>query len=135
MFEDYTLHHVGLVFSSFEEADLFMTTLGLQEDYRGFVAPWSCWCIFTRSGSGSVIELVVPEGGSLARFNRGSGGIHHFAFLVRSLAEITRWAEAQGLRMIEPEPIKGAGDFWCNFLSPASGRGIQIEFVEPFTTE
>jgi methylmalonyl-CoA/ethylmalonyl-CoA epimerase len=36
------------------------------------------------------------------------------------------------MRMVEPKAIKGAGDFWCNFLSPASTRGVQIEFVEPF---
>lgn len=133
MFEQYKIHHVGIVSADFEEADRLMATLGLREDYRGFVEPWSCWCIFATPGAGgTAIELVVPQGGPLVRFNKGAGGVHHFAFEVPSLVEATRWVEAQGMRMIEPEPVKGAGNFWCNFLSPASTRGVQIELVEPF---
>jgi methylmalonyl-CoA/ethylmalonyl-CoA epimerase len=109
-----------------------MKTMGFREDYRGFVEPWSCWCIFTRAATDSVIEIVVPEGGPLAKFNKGLGGVHHFAFEVDDIAKATHWAEQQGMRMVEPKAIKGAGDFWCNFLSPASTRGVQIEFVEPF---
>jgi methylmalonyl-CoA/ethylmalonyl-CoA epimerase len=130
MFDRYKLHHVGVVSSSFQEAEGLMATLGLREEYRGFVATWSCWCIFTQPASGTSIELVVPEGGAIARFNKGLGGVHHFALEVESLAEATRWAAERGMRMIEPQPVKGAGNFWCNFLSPASTRGVQIEFVE-----
>lgn len=134
MFADYKLHHVGIVSPSFEEAELLMATLGLREDYRGFVEPWSCWCIFTTPGTGAAIELVVAEGGPLVRFNKGGGGVHHFAFEVEDIAAETARVEARGLRMIEPKAIKGAGDFWCNFFSPASTRGVQIELVEPFRT-
>jgi len=130
MFETYKLHHVGIVLPSFEEAQSFMTLMGLKEDFRGFVEHWSAWCIFTRASAGATIELVVPEGGKLVRFNRGLAGVHHFAFEVENIADAERWSEQQGMRMIEPKAIKGAGDFLCNFLSPASTRGIQIEFVE-----
>ena len=132
MFDQYRLHHVGVVFPDLEEADAFMAAMGLRESYRGFVEQWSCWCIFTIPASGAAIELVVPEGGPLAKFNKGAGGVHHFAYEVDDIAEVTRWAEARGMRMIEPQAIKGAGDFWCNFLSPASTRGINVEFVQPF---
>jgi len=133
MFNKYKIHHVGIVAPDFEDADALMATMGLVEDYRGFVEPWQCWCIFATPGDGgTAVELVVPTGGPLQRFNKGGGGVHHFAFEVDSIAEVTRWAESQGMRMLEPEPIKGAGDFRCNFLTPASTRGVQIEFVEPF---
>lgn len=132
MFENYLLHHVGIVAHGFDEAELLMETLELQEDYRGFVELWSCWCIFTKPGAGAAIELVVPEGGPLAKFNKGLSGVHHYAYQVDSIVETMRWAEGKGLRMISDKPVKGAGDFWCNFLSPASARGVQIEFVEPF---
>ncbi len=132
MFADYLLHHVGVVFPSIEDAELHIADFGLIEDYRGFVPQWSCWCIFTIPRSGAAIELVVPEGGPLERFNKGAGGVHHFAYEVESLAETTAWLLTKGMTMIEPEPIKGAGNFLCNFLTPASGRGIQIEFIERF---
>lgn len=44
----------------------------------------------------------------------------------------TRWCEENDLQLLEPEPIKGAGDFWCNFIHPIATRGIQIELVQPF---
>ncbi len=34
------------------------------------------------------------------------------------------------MKLLEPEPVKGAGPFLCNFLSPIYTRGITIEFVE-----
>jgi catechol 2,3-dioxygenase-like lactoylglutathione lyase family enzyme len=130
-FSRYTLHHIGIVLPDLEDAAFFMETMGLEEDYRGYVEPWSCWCIFTRGASGAAIELVTPEGGPLARFNKGAGGVHHFALEVPSFDEVNAWCATQGLTMLEPEPIKGAGNFLCNFLNPVSTRGVQIEFVQP----
>lgn len=133
MFSQYRLHHVGMISPSLDEAERFMQTFELEEDYRGFVDPWHCWCIFTKAANGGTpIELVVATDGPLLRFNKGAGGVHHFAFEVPDIRAATAWVESQEMRMIEPEPIKGAGDFWCNFLSPASTRGIQVELVQPF---
>ena len=132
MFENYKLHHVGVIYPTLEAAETFMASLGIVEHYRGYVEPWQCWCIFTIPGDGgTAIELVVATGGPLLRFNKGAGGVHHFAFEVSDIQAETAWIEAQGMRMIEPEAIKGAGNFLCNFLSPASTRGIQVELVQP----
>jgi len=38
---------------------------------------------------------------------------------------------ARDVRMLEPEPVRGAGDFLCNFVHPVSTRGIIIEYVQP----
>ena len=113
MFERYRLHHVGIVMPDLMEAERFMETMGLKEDYRGYVAPWHCWCVFTTPrDDGTALELVVADGGPLLRFNKGAGGVHHFAFEVPDIREASAWAEDQGMRMIEAEPVKGAGDFW-----------------------
>jgi methylmalonyl-CoA/ethylmalonyl-CoA epimerase len=133
MFERYRLHHVGIICHDIEEADRFMETMGLQEDYRGFVDPWHCLCIFTTPGDGgTAVELVVAVEGPLLHFNRGAGGVHHMAFEVPDIRKAMHWVKSQGMSMIKPDPIKGAGDFLCNFLSPASTRGVQVELVEPF---
>ena len=34
------------------------------------------------------------------------------------------------MKMVEDEPIKGAGNFLCNFLSPIYTRGLTVEFVQ-----
>jgi catechol 2,3-dioxygenase-like lactoylglutathione lyase family enzyme len=124
------LHHVGIVMPSEEDVQTLMAVLGMQEDYRGFVPQWSALCIFAKAERGSLVEFVVPKGGPLERFNKGAGGVHHIAFEVADLTETMRAYEAQGIKFLEPAPIKGAGPFLCNFLSPIYTRGTLVEFVE-----
>jgi methylmalonyl-CoA/ethylmalonyl-CoA epimerase len=131
MFGHYVLHHVGIVFPAMVDADEFIALMGLEEDYRGRVAQWDCLCIFTKPASGAAIELVIPESGALRRFNKGAGGVHHYAYAVADIEIASRDCEARGMTMLLPAPIKGAGDFLCNFINPMSLRGIQIELVQP----
>jgi catechol 2,3-dioxygenase-like lactoylglutathione lyase family enzyme len=125
-----SLHHVGIVSPSEAEAEAFMTMMGLVEDYRGYVPQWSALCIFTRPNGATPIEFVVPDGGPLMRFNKGAGGLHHIALQVPDLESLANRLQAEGMRLLEPEHVKGAGNFLCNFLSPVFTRGIQVEFVQ-----
>jgi len=135
MFANYRLHHVGVVLPSMAAAERHMEMFGLIESYRGYVEPWQCWCIFTRpQAEATAIELVVADGGPLLRFNKGVGGVHHFAYQVDDILAASRWCEETDMRMVEPEPIKGAGDFWCNFIDPMATRGVQIELVQVWDT-
>ena len=38
---------------------------------------------------------------------------------------------ARDIPMLQPEPVKGAGDFLCNFVSPIATRGVLVEYVQP----
>jgi hypothetical protein len=131
MFGHYTLHHVGLIFPTIYDADDFIALMALEEDYRGRVELWDCLCIFTKPAFGAAIELVVPESGALKRFNKGAGGVHHYAYQVADIDLASRDCETRGMSMLLPEPIRGAGNFLCNFVNPMSLRGIQIELVQP----
>ncbi len=124
------LHHVGIVQPSEEDVEAMMALLGLEEDYRGYVPEWHALCIFTKPAGASPIEFVVPDGGALLKFNKGAGGLHHVALQVPDIRALAARLEAEGMRLLEPEPIKGAGNFLCNFLSPLYTRGITIEFVQ-----
>jgi methylmalonyl-CoA/ethylmalonyl-CoA epimerase len=124
------LHHVGIVSPSEEEAMALMGLMGLEEDFRGYVPRWSALCIFTQPNGGSPIEFVVPDGGPLARFNKGAGGLHHIALQVPDLDALAAALEAEDMKLLEAEHVKGAGDFLCNFLSPVYTRGVIIEFVQ-----
>jgi methylmalonyl-CoA/ethylmalonyl-CoA epimerase len=130
MIQTRLMHHVGIVQPSEADALALMGLLGLEEDYRGFVPQWSALCIFTKASGGSPIEFVIPDGGPLERFNKGAGGLHHIALQVPSLDDLAVGLEGEGMRLLEPTHVKGAGNFLCNFLSPIYTRGITIEFVE-----
>src|ERR1700739_2257655 len=94
------LHHVGIVQPSESDALSLISLLGLEEDYRGFVAQWSALCIFTKAGGGSPIEFVIPHGGPLERFNKGAGGLHHIALEAPDLAALARELEAENMRLL-----------------------------------
>lgn len=124
------LHHVGIVSPSEDRALALMALLGFEEKYRGFVPQYEALCIFTEGNGGSPVELVVPSGGVLAEFNRGVGGLHHIALEVDSLASTAEELAARGIRLLEPQPVKGAGNFLCNFMPPEHTRGVIVEYVE-----
>jgi catechol 2,3-dioxygenase-like lactoylglutathione lyase family enzyme len=124
------LHHVGIVIPSEDEVRDLMALLGLEEDYRGYVPTWSALCIFTKALGASPVEFVVPDDGPLLKFNKGMGGLHHVAFVVDSLDEVARELAADGAQLLEPAPVKGAGNFLCNFLSPIYTRGITVEYIQ-----
>lgn len=104
--------------------------MGLEERYRGEVAAYDALCIFCGGGERSDVEFVVPRGGPLADFNRGVGGLHHVAIAVPSLARIAASLAAKGISLLEREPVRGAGDFSCNFLSPQFTGSVVVEFIE-----
>lgn len=125
------LHHVGIVVSDVDEMATMMATLGLVEDYRGYVPEFAALCIFVVGNGGSPVEFVVPDAGSvLAKFNKGMGGLHHLAYVVPSLDEKAAELAAVGMTLIERTHVKGAGAFYCNFLSPIYTRGLTVEFIE-----
>ena len=130
-FGNYVLHHVGIIFPALLDAEDFIALMKLEEAYRGRVEQWDCLCIFTKPASGAAIELVIPESGALKRFNKGAGGVHHYAYEVADIELASRDCESRGMNMLLPAPIKGAGDLLCNFIAPMSLRGIQVELVQP----
>lgn len=124
------LHHVGIVVPDADEMAAMMATLGLEEDYRGYVPEFFALCVFTKGNGASPVEFVIPDGGPLLKFNKGMGGLHHLAYLVDSLDAKAAEIAAQGMRFLEDVHVKGAGSFRCNFLSPIYTRGLTVEYIE-----
>lgn len=130
MTEPAVLHHVGIVVPDEDEMAAMMTTLGLVEDYRGYVPEFFALCVFTHGNGASPVEFVIPDGGPLLKFNKGMGGLHHLAYLCPSLDAKAAELAAHGMRFLEDRHVKGAGPFRCNFLSPIYTRGLTVEYIE-----
>jgi methylmalonyl-CoA/ethylmalonyl-CoA epimerase len=124
------LHHIGIIQPNEEEALGIMTLLGLSEDYRGYVEEWQALCIFTKPEGASQVEFVIPNGGPLAKFNKGFGGLHHIALTVPSIDAVKDCLALKGISLLSGTHVKGAGPFLCNFVSPIFTRGVQVEFVQ-----
>lgn len=124
------LHHIGIIFTSMEKAELFKQTLGLEEEYRGYVDSYQAWCIFLGPGESTKIELIIPTGGVLANYNNGKGGIHHIAYDVNDVEQIRKDFEKKGIILLEEKAVPGAGNIMVNFMRPRDGHGVLVEFVE-----
>jgi methylmalonyl-CoA/ethylmalonyl-CoA epimerase len=128
--ENTALHHVGVICRSEAAADRLIGLTGLEERERGFVPQYEALCVFCGTPDSSYVELVIPSGGTLKDFNKGAGGLHHIAIAVPSLRDLQGKLKQAGIDLLEEEPVRGAGDFYCNFLSPVHTGGVIIEYVE-----
>ena len=81
----------------------------------------------------SRLELLeaTSEDSPLARSIAKRGqGLHHIALAVEELAGTLRELENAGVKLIDREPRRGAGNALVAFLHPAGTSGVLIELVE-----
>ncbi|MBL4844353.1 MAG: VOC family protein [Planctomycetes bacterium] len=127
------LHHVGIVCRDREGADALLELLGLKVVSEEYVEAYQAQCLFTE-GPGGRLELIVPTGGKLAKFNKGAGGLHHIALEVDDLEAESERLRAAGVQLLEDEPVD-AGPIRINFVPPAFTRGVIVELVQTKETE
>jgi methylmalonyl-CoA/ethylmalonyl-CoA epimerase len=123
------IHHIGVIAINRQQIEQTKTLLGLEEAYSGYVPVYQAECIFLMGQGSPPIEFILSEQPALKNFSRGVGGIHHIAFQVPSIAELAEKLRLQGITMLEPRPVQGAGPFVINFLHPRV-LGYTVEFVE-----
>jgi methylmalonyl-CoA epimerase len=130
----WTIDHVAIVVGDLEATLLLYTqTLGFAQLYRETVADQGIEAVGIRSGD-SVIELLRPldADSAIAKF-RGDAAtkLHHIAYRVGDIeAELAR-LKAQGVRLIDETPRKGAHGNTIAFLHPKSTAGVLTELCQP----
>ena len=127
------IDHIGVALDDFGETGKILKLIGLEahdpEDVPDQqVNTWSF------QAGDSEVELLSPASkeSPIAKFIDKKGkGIHHLALRVKNIrAEIDR-LQSSGVRMIDVEPRKGAGNKLIAFIHPQSTGGILIELTEP----
>jgi len=77
-----------------------------------------------------LLESTDPEG-PIGKFLENKGqGVHHVAFAVEGLQATLEEAEANGIRLIDKSPRKGAEGLNIAFLHPKSTFGVLMELCE-----
>lgn len=126
------IDHVGIAVASIEDALGIYRALGLTETHREEVASQQILTAFLPVGE-SHIELLQPTGETspVARFLRRRGpGMHHICFAVADLSAALAELQGRGYRLINTEPVVGAGGKRVAFLHPEAGGGVLIELAE-----
>lgn len=124
------IEHIGIAVKSLEEAiPYYEKVLGLECYAVEEVADQKVKTAFFKVGQ-TKIELLesTDSEGPIGKFIEKKGeGIHHIAFAVPNVGEALNDAEANGVKLIDKTPRKGAEGLNIGFLHPKSTFGVLTE--------
>ena len=127
------IEHIGIATEKIDEALVFWRdALGLSVVHTEEVAEQGVRVAMLPLGEPRV-ELLEPthDGSPVAKFLARRGpGIHHIAVRVDDIRAALVRLQAQGARLIDETPRRGAGGCLVAFVHPASAGGVLLELVE-----
>ena len=127
------LDHVGVAVASIEEGRRFYEALGLAIEHVEEVPQEGVRVAMIVVG-GTRIELLEPtrDDSAIAKFLARRGpGIHHLCFASSDVRGDDAKLRAAGAELLRPEPTRGAGGCWVQFVHPKSAGGVLVELSEP----
>ncbi|MFI3277628.1 MAG: methylmalonyl-CoA epimerase [Rikenellaceae bacterium] len=127
------IEHLGVAVNSLDEAiPYWENVIGLKCYAIEEVADQKVRTAFFMLGQ-TKIELLeaTSEDSTIAKYIATKGiGIHHMALACEGIEDQMVDAEAQGIRLIDKTPRKGAEGMTIAFLHPKSTQGILTELCE-----
>jgi methylmalonyl-CoA/ethylmalonyl-CoA epimerase len=124
------IDHLGIAVNSLEvSVPVWEKALGVKCEHIEEVVEQKVKTAFFSVGE-SHIELLEPTSpeSPVAKFLEKNGeGVHHVAFGTDDLIGALAKAEADGIRLIDKAPRKGAGGKDIAFLHPKSLSGVLTE--------
>jgi methylmalonyl-CoA/ethylmalonyl-CoA epimerase len=129
----WTIDHIAIVVKDLDATiELYTRTLGMPQLYRETIVDQGVEAVGIQTGD-SVIELLRPldESSPIAAF-RGDAAtkMHHIAYRVADIAAELARLSAQGVRLIDREPRRGAHGNTIAFLHPKSTAGVLTELCQ-----
>lgn len=127
------IEHLGIAVNSLEEAiPFYEKILGTPCYSIEEVPEQKVKTAFFMIGQTKIelLESTDPEG-PIGKFLENKGqGVHHVAFAVEGLQATLEETEANGIRLIDKTPRKGAEGLNIAFLHPKSTFGVLMELCE-----
>ena len=127
------IEHIGIAVNSLEEGEkLYESLLGVAPYKRETVESEKVVTSFFRQGPNK-IELLAPigEDGPISRYLEKKGpGIHHIAYAVTDILAEMKRMEAEGFRLLNETPKKGADNKLVCFIHPKTAGGVLVELCQ-----
>jgi methylmalonyl-CoA epimerase len=127
------IDHVGVAVRSIAEARGFYEALGLRVEQVEEVESEGVRVAMIPVGE-SRIELLEPTrpDSPIARFlERRGPGLHHLCLASDDVRADDARLRAAGAEPLRPEPTRGAGGCWVQFVHPRSAGGVLVELSQP----
>ncbi|EIT87301.1 methylmalonyl-CoA epimerase [Fictibacillus macauensis ZFHKF-1] len=127
------IDHIGIAVASLDEVlPFYVNVLGLTLEAIEEVSTQQVKVAFLQIGNVR-LELLEPmsDQSAVAQFIAKRGqGVHHIALGVTDLTERIAELKAQGIKMIQDQPVPGAGGANIAFIHPASTHKVLFELCE-----
>ena len=130
------IDHIGIAVTSLEEgAKFYADGLGLEKLETEVVEDQQVR-VLKLEIAGVHIELLEPlteNEGPIGKFiekNRGRGGIHHIAYRVDDVVQMTEHMKSLGYQALYDAPRTGAGGLRIMFLHPKGTGGVLTELCQ-----
>lgn len=127
------VHHLAVVVADLDQALRFWRdALGLQVSHIEDVPEQASQVAFLPAGEAE-IELVRPttaDSGVARYLAKRGAGMHHICLSVPDLRASLQRLAAQGVRLINPEPMAGSDGRQYAFVHPESTGGVLLELYQ-----
>jgi len=127
------IEHIGIAVTNLNDAiSFYEKVFGLKCYNIELVPEQKVRTAFFMIGQTKIelLESTEPEG-PIGKFIEKRGeGIHHLAFAVTDIEEKLKFAENEGVKLIDSQPRKGAEGLKIAFLHPKSTFGVLTELCE-----
>ncbi len=126
------LHHVGYVVSDLDTAAANYARLGFTDGERHEIPEQKIVAMTFHAGDGwlELIQPTDPEGPIAKYMAKRGEGTHHVAFAVDDIAAELARLKADGVRLIDEVPRRGAHGWRIAFIHPEACNGILTELVQ-----
>lgn len=127
------IDHLGVAVRSIEEGRKVYEAMGLRVEHVEEVPDEGVRVAFIPCGETN-IELLEPTSpdSPIAKFlDKRGPGIHHVCMASDALLEDDARLRAEGYQVLRPEPTRGAGGCWVQFVHPKSTGGVLLELSQP----
>ncbi len=127
------IDHIAIVVPEIaQELSFWQDALGLELEHQEEVAAQETLVAMLAVGE-SEVELLQPttETSGMAKYLEKRGaGLHHICFEVDDIDAALTQLRAKGIKLINQEPVIGAGGRRVAFVHPRSASGVLVELVE-----
>lgn len=125
--------HIAIVVPEIDSAlNFWQEALGLPLEHVEEIAEQETAVAMMPVGE-SEVELVQPtsENSGMAKYMTKRGpGLHHICFEVDDIEATLTELKAKGIRLINEEPVVGAGGKKVAFVHPKSASGVLVELSQ-----
>ena len=127
------VNHIAIVVPEIDSAlNFWQEALGLQLEHVEEISEQETAVAMLPVGE-SEVELIQPtsETSGMAKYMAKQGpGLHHICFEVDDIETTLTELKAKGIRLINEEPVIGAGGKKVAFVHPKSASGVLVELSQ-----